>query len=181
MKSKNRAASLAQCKRALAGLPYMDELSPSDLEALQPLARVHDYCAGSVLFYEDDEPDAVYFLERGAVEVFKSDDAGKKLPLAVMREHGVVGEMGLLSKDPRSASVRTLGPVRAVVLSSDAVNAALEEGSVAAYRLVLGFARVLSERLAQADQALFQLCMDKDSPATAANYADYKQSFLKNW
>lgn len=180
MKSKSRAASLAQCKRALAGLPYMEELSSFDIAALKPLARVHDFCAGSVLFYEDDEPDAVYFLERGAVEIFKSDDLGKKMPLAILREHGVVGEMGLLVSEPRSASVRTLGAVRAVVFESSDITAALESGSLAAYRLVLGIARVLSQRLAQADQALFELCMDKNSPATIANYTTYKQSFLKS-
>lgn len=180
MKPKNRAASLAQCKRALAGLPYMDELSAADVEELLPLARVHDYCAGSILFYEDDEPDAVFFVERGAIEVFKSDGAGKKLPLAVMRESGVVGEMGLLSKEPRSATVRTLGPVRAVVLQSEAVDAALKNGSIAAYRLVLGLARVLSQRLAQMDQKMFELCSEETTKATLTQYADTKQT-LKTW
>lgn len=180
MKSKSRAASFAQCKRALAGLPYMDELSDADIESLRPLARVHDFCAGSILFYEDDEPDAVFFIERGAIEVFKSDGVGKKLPLAVLRESGVVGEMGLLSKEPRSATVRTLGPVRAVVLQSVAVDAALAAGSIAAYRLVLGLARVLSQRLAQMDQKMFELCLDETNKATLTQYAESNQN-LKTW
>lgn len=180
MKSKSRAASLAQCKRALAGLPYMDELSADDIQSLLPLARVHDYCAGSTLFYEDDEPDAVFFIERGAIEVFKSDGAGKKLPLAVMRESGVVGEMGLLSKEPRSATVRTLGPVRAVVLQSQAVDAALASGSIAAFRLVLGLARVLSVRLAHMDQKMFEMCLEESNGASLTKYAEANQD-LKTW
>ena len=173
---KTRAATMAQCRRALAALPFLAELQKSDLETLCGLARVRDYCAGSTLFYEDDEPDAIFFIERGGVEVFKSDSDGKKLPLAIFRESGVVGEMGLLSSEPRSASVRTLSAVRVVTIESKAINAALEDGSVAAYRLVLGLARVLSQRLAAADRKLFELSQGDSSGNAMRHYAELNLS-----
>ena len=176
MAYKTRAATMAQCRRALTALPFLGELQTSDLEMLCRLARVRDYCAGSTLFYEDDEPDAVFFLERGGVEVFKSDSQGKKLPLAIFREKGVVGEMGLLSSEPRSASVRTLSAVRVVTIESRAINAALEEGNVAAYRLVLGLARVLSQRLAIADRKLFELSQGDTSGNAMRRYTELNPS-----
>ncbi|HEX8553010.1 MAG TPA: cyclic nucleotide-binding domain-containing protein [Abditibacteriaceae bacterium] len=179
MSYKTRAASLAQCRRALASLPFLGELKTTDMETLCRLSRVRDYCAGSTLFYEDDEPDAVYFLESGGVEVFKSDGNGKKLPLAILRDSGVVGEMGLLSSAPRSASVRTLGPVRVVVIASHDVNTALEDGSIAAYRLVLGLARVVSQRLAVADQKLFEMCQNDSSGSAMKQYAALNQEFSR--
>lgn len=157
-KPKGRAASLAQCRRVLGSLPFLGDLQEADLAELAGLLRVKDFVAGSTIFYEDDDPDAVYFLESGAVEVFKSDGNGLKLPLAVLRDAGVVGEMGLLLNEPRTASARTLCSVRTLVMSNDAVNAALEAGSLPAYRLVLAFARVLSQRLAIVDHKLFELC-----------------------
>ena len=156
--TKGRPASMAQCRRVLGALPFLENLQEGDLAELAGLLRVRDFVAGATIFYEDDDPDAVYFIERGAVEVFKSDGEGRKLPLAVLRDAGVVGEMGLLLNEPRTASARTLCSVRTLVMNNESVNAALEANSLAAYRLVLAFARVLSQRLAIVDHKLFELC-----------------------
>jgi CRP-like cAMP-binding protein len=180
-RGRTKTASLAQCRRAFSGLPMMDSLTSTDIEELVPLARVRDYCAGSTLFYEDDEPDAVYFIERGAIEIFKSDGTGKKLPLAVLRDGGVVGEMGLLSNEPRTATVRTLGTVRVVYIESGKINEALANGSLAAHRLALSFARVLSQRLALADRKLFELYQDGTHKEDVQEYSDYNQNVLKSW
>ena len=92
---------------------------------------------------------------------------------AAPRTEPFAGTIGMVT-------VEQNGPVRAVVLQSDAVDAALKSGSIAAYRLVLGLARVLSQRLAQMDQKMFEMCSEESHKATLTQYADAKQS-LKTW
>jgi len=172
---KGRAATPAQCRRVLSALTFLGEIPQADIDELCAMMTVRDFVAGSTIFYEDDESDAVYFIELGAVEVFKSDGTGCKLPLAVLRNSGVLGEMGLLLQTPRTASARTLCAVRTLVMPSASVHAALENNSLAAYRLVVGFARVLSQRLALVDEKLFEMCEQKNAET---RYADLNHKLL---
>jgi len=173
---KGRVASPAQCRRVLSALPFLENVGQDDIEELCVLMRVRDFVAGSTIFYEDDDSDAVYFIELGSVEVFKSDGTGRKMPLAVLRNSGVLGEMGLLLQTPRTASARTLCAVRTLVMPSAAIHAALQNNSLAAYRLVTGFARVLSQRLALVDQKLFELC--EETQTEPRRYSDFDQNLL---
>lgn len=66
--------------------------------------------AGAVIFKEGDKADAVYFLESGSVEISRND-AGKKIILARLGKDAVFGEMSLIDKKPRSATVIAIEPV----------------------------------------------------------------------
>ncbi len=63
--------------------------------------------AGSVIFKEGEKADAVYFLESGTVEVSKND-RGTKVILAKLGKDAVFGEMALIDKKPRSATVTAI-------------------------------------------------------------------------
>lgn len=155
--SASKTASLSECRRVFKIIPFLSGLRDEDVRALAPLVTVRQFVAGSTVFYEDDETDAVYFLSRGAIEIFKSDDAGKKLPLLVLRDAGVIGEMGVLTKTPRSATARTLTSTRLVAIRCEDFYGALDSGNLAVHRLAFGFARVLSSRLDAVNEKLFSL------------------------
>ena len=64
--------------------------------------------ANTVLFFQDDRGDALYVIAKGSVKVsVKSDDGNTKV-LAVMQAGESFGEITLLDKRPRSATVETL-------------------------------------------------------------------------
>src|SRR3990167_5880378 len=63
-----------------------------------------NFPAGAVIFKEGDKADAVYFIETGSVEVSRTDK-GAKIPLAKLGKDAVFGEMALIDKKPRSATV----------------------------------------------------------------------------
>ncbi|MEM1055950.1 MAG: cyclic nucleotide-binding domain-containing protein [Bacteroidota bacterium] len=62
---------------------------------------------GACLFREGDEPDALYVVQAGVLDVLVGDP-----PETVdrIREGGVVGEMGLLTSQPRTATIRAAEP-----------------------------------------------------------------------
>lgn len=66
--------------------------------------------AGAIIFKEGDKADAVYFIESGNVEVSRIDQ-GTKIALAKLGKDAVFGEMALIDKKPRSATVTALDAV----------------------------------------------------------------------
>lgn len=79
------------------------------MAGIQPV----NFPAGAVIFKEGDKADSVYFIITGSVEVSRNDK-GTKILLAKLGKDAVFGEMALIDKKPRSATVITLEPVSAL-------------------------------------------------------------------
>jgi CRP/FNR family transcriptional regulator, cyclic AMP receptor protein len=79
------------------------------------------YKNGEILFREGEESDFCYIIEEGTVEVFKRLQQGTVL-LAVLGQGEIVGEMGLISQLPRSASAAANGPVTVRKISRESFN-----------------------------------------------------------
>lgn len=173
--------SARECRIVLDKMPQFHSLTAADLDALVPLMKAHDYTAGSTLFYEDDDSDAVFFIAGGAIEVFKSNLSGKKMPLVVLRAGGVLGEIGVLSGERRTATARALNAARVLELPRDAFEAALADGNLAAYRLTLAFARVLSVRLSTTDEKLFELFQNDVSDLLYKQLSELQSRLLTRW
>lgn len=93
------------CKRLLRNC-YGQKLEEAQLDALLAQARPRRYAAGEVVFREGDPADALYIIRRGAVTVSRQRD-GKEEVLAYVPAGNYVGEMGLVSHMPRSATITT--------------------------------------------------------------------------
>jgi len=73
---------------------------------LNRAARPVEYPPGHVLFREGDRGDSLYLLVAGALRILKDS-----IPVMTLRESGMcVGEMALITDEPRSATVETLEP-----------------------------------------------------------------------
>jgi len=124
---------------------------------------------GSVVFREGDAARALFVLLEGELEVTKQSRRGSESRVAILGPSDTFGEMSLLDMQPRSATVRTLSPVRIVELGADALE--LYRKDVKAYALlVLNLARDLSRRLRVADGlvATFAASFADEYPARAS-------------
>lgn len=63
--------------------------------------------AGKIVFKEGDQPDGVYFIISGEVEV-SHNEGETKIILAKLAKDAVFGEMALIDSKPRSATVTTI-------------------------------------------------------------------------
>jgi CRP-like cAMP-binding protein/thioredoxin reductase len=103
-------------------------LSESELDHLVHEAKFKQYAVGEVLFNEGDKADGLYMIRRGSVTVSRVI-AGKETVLAYVSAGNYVGEMALVSNQPRSATVRAASPTEAVLLEAERVNAVMERNS----------------------------------------------------
>jgi MFS family permease len=97
-----RVAELAPAVSLLERLGIFEAASPAQLEALAAVATREAVAQGTVVIREGDEPDDLFAIESGAVDV---TTAGIEAPLARLESGDYFGEIGLLEKRPRTATV----------------------------------------------------------------------------
>lgn len=94
------------------------------LTAISGIAKEERRGAGEVLFEEGDVGDALYLIISGRVGVKRgsvdsdvdSDGGGDATLLATLGEGECVGEMAILSEEPRSATVETIDETAFLVI-----------------------------------------------------------------
>ena len=113
------------------------------IEYIARSARTARVQAGAVVFREGDAPDGCYLILKGAVKVCVCEPDGQQSLLAILGQGDVVGEMALLDRLPRSATVTALKGCELCHLNT-AVFDRLAQTDIAVYRQLL---LVLSARL----------------------------------
>ena len=74
------------------------------------------YEKGELICRQDDPGDEMYIIQSGAVEVSSRRD-GHKVVLTILEKEDFFGEMALLDRNPRSATVTTITRSRLLSLS----------------------------------------------------------------
>jgi CRP-like cAMP-binding protein len=124
------------------------------LDRLIQSATILDLPTGAQLVGEGELAKHLYIVCEGGLEILKRGSHGSSVRLAVLGPGDCVGEMPLIDIQPRSATVRAVGP--SVLFRLDHLEIArLRQDSGEVYTLlVLNIAREISRRLRRADQVL---------------------------
>jgi HlyB family type I secretion system ABC transporter len=110
---------------ALVSLPLLEFL-PAEVRAQVARRFVPaSYGFGAVIVREGDPADALYVLVSGRARVVKRGDNGEEVPLDVLRAGDSFGEMGLLERATRKATVRASSDVETLRLDQAAFEALL--------------------------------------------------------
>ncbi len=138
----------------LSRSPLFEMLSTSELEFVADLSRPRRFAMGEVVFEEGELGDSLFAIVEGEAEVLRKNDAGQLKVLTTLKAPSFFGEMSLIDKEYRSATVRA--KTEALFLHLTADNLALFRKQ---YRdgftfLVINIARVLSARLRDANTRL---------------------------
>jgi MFS family permease len=143
----------------LRSLPLFAELPPPVIEGLARALRPVELQAGDVLIREGEPGDAFYAVARGELEVLR-DEA----PVRVCHRGGGVGEIALLRRVPRTATVRARTDAMVLALDREPFLAA-----VTGHRATLDRAGAVVDARLLADAARRRLSPAPPSlPAPAA-------------
>ncbi|MCX5794332.1 MAG: cyclic nucleotide-binding domain-containing protein [Elusimicrobia bacterium] len=96
-------------EKGLRGLGFFARLDLRALSGILPYVSLVEFAKGRPVCREGDEGDGFYLIYQGAVEVRK---AGWDKPVATLGPGEFFGEMALLFKQPRNATVRALKSTR---------------------------------------------------------------------
>lgn len=141
-------------REILTESPLFDNLLPTELSMVADLFRAQSFAAGEVVFKQGDVGDSVYVIANGSVEVLGKGSAGKEQLIATMDAPMFFGEMSLIDKEYRSATVRARTATQLLMLTSENLHIFAK-----AYRngftwMVVNIARVLSTRLRDVNKRL---------------------------
>ncbi len=81
---------------------------------------------GEILFRVGDKPNGMFIIRRGQIMVFL-DKGGQEIPLATIGAGGMIGEMSLFDKKPRSASARAIDEVEITQISNEEFTKILQQ------------------------------------------------------
>ena len=128
-------------------------LSNQELDAICALLVPRDIAAGGVIFAEGALGDGLYLIASGEVEVFQT---AHTMPIATLTVGECFGEMALVDKEYRSATVKARTDVQLLHLSPEALAEFRKVQKDGFAFLVMNIARLLSVRLREANLKLSQ-------------------------
>src|SRR5262249_45363865 len=141
----------------LRHVPVFEGMQRNELEALLAQSGERQYPAGHALVDEGEIPEHVFIIMSGRVRVIEAmPDAQTEVVLGELGAGEIVGELGILTARPRSATVVALEPTRCLALRRFHFLQMLETSPA----LSLGLARLLARRLYDSDRRLARYAPD---------------------
>ena len=137
--------------RALRHIAMFSDLEMRELLRLGGVFKAEEHPAGTTFIHEGGRDDSMFIVVEGAVEVKK---AGERV--TVLKEGAHFGEMALLSRHPRTATVVALEPVRTLRLERARFMELVRTEPSIAVKCLWQVAQTLSERLDDAKLAQTQ-------------------------
>ena len=96
----------------LRAIPLFSDISEAEAKRLTTFATETSIAEGQILMKEGDYSTELIAIEEGTADVIKG---GKKI--ASLGEGDLIGEMGLIEREPRSADVIATSPMRVIKLT----------------------------------------------------------------
>ena len=157
-----------QAKRALEILSQnaaFQHVAPERLREIALLGRRRLYLAQGLVMQQGAESDSLHIMVRGAVRIERQTAGGDSLLLAELHPGDIVGEMGVLNGDPRTATVTASQDVETLEVSAAHLKGVFQEDP----EVLLAIMKVINERLKSTEDlvetsikvALAQLGSDK--------------------
>jgi CRP-like cAMP-binding protein len=123
------------------------DLDENETAMFASRARFENYGDGRTVIAEGEEGQTLFLILSGDVKVTKSIEQEAEQVIGILRPGDFFGEMALLDRLPRSATVKAMGQVELALLDHDSIRELFEENPSIGYRVVKTFAEVLSMRL----------------------------------
>lgn len=124
-------------------VPIFQGLHEEQVDRLLSASHIATIEDGETVFTQGEESTTMLILLLGELEV--RSEAGAVL--ATIAQYGVVGEMGVLTGEPRSATVVSVGAVTVLVITRRDLEALIGEDRDIGYQIYRNVTHILIERL----------------------------------
>src|SRR5260370_10551484 len=126
----------------LRTMPLFRHLTYKEQTAVMSIATIESVEVDEEIVSEGDHGDDLFIMVKGRVMTEKNG-----VEIAEVQAGGHFGEMGVVDKAPRSATVRAIEPTRAMVIPRADLMTLMKREPVLAVKMLWSFLQVLSDRL----------------------------------
>lgn len=159
--SQNAGKSPVDSQMALPCLNEVDlfcDLTPAEIEQMNVMAPSRKYTSGQIIFNATDSVAKLFIVKRGRVRVFRLNEEGKALTLAILEPGAVFGEMVLVGQSMYGSYAEAIDDCLICTLGVTEV----ERFLISDKRIALRISRLLGQRVSEledrlADSALLSL------------------------
>lgn len=132
----------------LRKVPLFADLAPVDLERVARLAEDHGYADAEIIAAEGEIGEELHIVVEGTIRVVRDREPAQQ-ELARRTSGDVVGEMSIVTQEPRMATLIADGDVRTVTLGHREFESMLRERP----SIALAVMRVLAHRVAEGSRS----------------------------
>jgi CRP/FNR family transcriptional regulator, cyclic AMP receptor protein len=129
-------------------------LLPEEIEMLAEVTQQKNYKTGEVVFEQGSVGDSLFLLAEGSVDVVRKREDGQERVITTLHAPEFFGEMSLIDKEYRSATIRASTDTVMLCLSSENLHSFSRVYRNGFTLLVINIARVLSLRLRETNERL---------------------------
>jgi len=151
----------------LTGIPLFKDMEVSDAQRLIKNSVITNLSAGEMLVEQGDDGNEMFIILSGYVEVRKDNKLVTKLGPG-----NVIGEIGFLSTNPRTADVLVIQDGEFLVLTQDMFRKAMKTMPELAAQALFNLSLILCERLQNSTQSWVDGVTDVDSVSQDEHHQD---------
>jgi SulP family sulfate permease len=156
--ARHRGGGVAPAELAVEDIPVLSGLGDAERAVVASRLRRMVFAKGDVVIRQGDEDRSLFIVAQGTTTVRVTvEGTSRQIRLVSYSRGTVFGEMALLDRQPRSATVTADEEVVCYALSEDAFNALVKEHPRLAVQLLANLARELSIRLRHATRIITEL------------------------
>ena len=142
---------------ALQKVPLFGGLSPNQLQRLFGICQQESYAKGAALCRTGADSDRMFVLLSGSVEIRSETDT----PLMSQSAITTIGESGMLTGEPRSATVVAEGALSVLVIDRRPFMQLMQEDPSLATRFYRNVMTILRQKLISSNRRIDQLLQDQ--------------------
>lgn len=126
------APELGVLAHSMRKVEFFAPLTVGQLEKILPAVMLYAYDAGETVFRQGDKGDAFYIVYKGRVDITLRRWLFLSKTVASLKEGDFLGEIALISDEPRTATVVASEPTLLFTLTADDFKFVLHENPSAA-------------------------------------------------
>jgi CRP/FNR family cyclic AMP-dependent transcriptional regulator len=155
MQTPSKRQPIGERTMTLKAVPFFTRLNDRELDTVRSVATEKTYPKNAVVLTEGEMGDSLYMIQSGKVKVFIGDEDGREIILKILGPGDFFGEMSMIDKQPRSASVTTIEASMFLVLAHAGFERCVEE----APRIGTMVMQILAQRVREADRKIGTLAL----------------------
>ena len=165
-------------------IALFENLSADDVALFYDLATRRTFEDREVIITEGEVGDALYIVAEGKVHVEKTTLDQQQEVLTSLGTGECFGELALVDRDPRSATVRAAGYTEVFELTQDALTPFFDSYPDIHRTVLHNLAKITSQRIRRMDETLVQsvydsiIVLDEHFCITVWNHSTNKQSLI---
>ena len=103
----------------LKDMSLFSEIDDESLKYIEKVPIRKSFSKNTILFTKVDDTDSLYIIKSGTVKTIIIDEDGKEMILSTQRTGEYFGEMSLIDKEPRSATIMTKELTQMLIIHRD--------------------------------------------------------------